>query len=61
VKWLKSLIAKHRIWKGYCPRCKSEAPEIGTCHVCEGYRWSDFGYPSNATKQTWWNKWKEIP
>ena len=26
-----------RAFRGYCPRCNSEAPAIDVCRVCEGY------------------------
>lgn len=51
-----SIIGGWRLWRGYCPECNLDAPELYECPVCQYYsgRWP----PSEDTKQAWWNRWK---
>jgi hypothetical protein len=46
---------------GFCPECNSDAPELDTCPVCNGYRWSRHGGPpSRELRKAWWQAYKEL-
>lgn len=35
---LRQLIGRYRLSWGWCPACKSSAPKLDTCEVCQGDR-----------------------
>jgi hypothetical protein len=50
------LNGRWRLLFGFCPKCNSDAPEIYDCMICDWYRTSEKGMPSNGVKRQWWNK-----
>lgn len=48
---LRKLVAYWRAFRGYCPRCNSDAPELDTCLICE--RWRGSFPPSNQLAARW--------
>lgn len=60
-KRLHRIIARYRLWWGFCPRCNSDAPAVDTCDVChfvmdplpQRNRRQQYP-PSIATKALWW-------
>lgn len=54
VMWLKMLLPRFRVWLGFCPMCNSDAPELDSCPLCEGYHHASgdvFPPPPNIKKQ----------
>jgi|DEB19_MinimDraft_2_1074335.scaffolds.fasta_scaffold200348_1 rRNA maturation endonuclease Nob1 len=49
------LIAKYRLFFGFCPKCNSDAPNVDGCNICGGDRTYP---PSKHKKQTWFNDYK---
>lgn len=53
---LQRAVGAMRMLFGFCPECNSDAPELGTCKVCEGYHATSIGYtfpPIPETKDRW--------
>ena len=50
------LIAKIRLWEGFCPRCNSDAPAIDDCWVCNEGRLGGNGDRSILERR--WESWK---
>lgn len=59
IGFFKRLLGSCRIAFGFCPECNSDAPEVDSCPVCEGYRSSELGHthpPLPATCKKWWER-----
>jgi hypothetical protein len=49
------LRGRWRLFWNLCPACNSDAPEVDTCRVCQGFdrlKWP----PSADTKSDWWQR-----
>lgn len=46
------LIAKYRLFFGFCPKCNGDAPAIDGCGICNGER----SYPPSKHKKMMWYK-----
>ena len=58
-KLYSEIVGKFRLLFGFCPKCNSDAPEIDTCNVCDGYRTGFDGTPTKEIKKKWWIKFKQ--
>jgi hypothetical protein len=50
------LRGRYRMLYSFCPACNSAAPEIDTCPICSGYRWSKEGKPTKYALREWWSR-----
>lgn len=57
----KILRGHFRTLLGFCPKCKSNAPELDTCRVCNGYRTSFRGMPTKPIKRLWMIRYLDDP
>jgi hypothetical protein len=56
---IRKLVGNWRLWRGYCPECNSDAPDVDTCEVCEGY----YGPPwpsSHLQLELWRRRWLRL-
>ena len=59
--WLRYWQGRIRLWWGFCPKCNSDAPELYSCEICDGYCSSSspfYEWPIHPlTKRRWKNRW----
>ena len=55
-KYLKLLLAKFRLFFGFCPECNSSAPLLYECKVCNYY--NGIFPPSKNEKKIWLKKFR---